>query len=446
MKEIIEEVKQIIKFIRSYGTDTYFSKHADHDEVQNLEEFLGYSNEGMKRAQDIILVKLTSLSEESVLLNQKLKSLRNTRPIDSVEVEKVKMELKANGFFERIYRKLADAMVWQIFGGRRELIARHYLEEEGGKSFSDNGFKASLSAAREINKDPLKFALLTDLTSNIQVGDLLVWGMGGIEIHEIKTGNVNKTALDLFHFYDVNELDPIERIDAMPEGHFKKQMKRMLKQKETNIKTAKILQNDTGEYQKDSKTRINLKDSHIPQKTYHKELLKLIQESEVKKWACTSIEGIISVGVYREEWREGIGETGLKNMNKGYPVYDLRGTLDVKICESIFSKPFSEELIADIAFGKIQVLIGIDYDALIDRAKDIGLPLRWSTSKELAEVRQASPLNPNEILSIGNKGLVIDDGKKKAFVGAGFMIRLVFDHLTPTIELANRLAILDSNK
>jgi hypothetical protein len=70
--------------------------------------------------------------------------------------------------------------------------------------------------------------------------------------------------------------------------------------------------------------------------------------------------------------------------------------------------------------------------------------VRWSTPKELTKVRQASPLNANEILSIGNKGLVIDDGKKKAFVGADFMIRLVFDHLTPTIELANRLTILDS--
>ncbi|WP_316763669.1 hypothetical protein [Pedobacter aquatilis] len=445
MNEIIKEVKQIIKLIRSYGSDKYFKKHADHQDVGNLEEFFGYANEGMKKAQDIILTKLSSLSEEEAILNQDLKVARTARPVDKTQVEKVVNQLRENKFYERIYRKLADTIVWQIFGGRRELIARHYLEEEGSKSFNDNGFKATLAAANEINKNPSKFALITDLTNNIQVGDLLVWTMEGIEIHEIKTGKVNKSALDLFHFYDVNQLDAAQRIDQMPEDHFKKQMKRMLKQKETNIKTAKILSNDTGEYQKNPNARVNLKESKYPQQTYHDELFKLIKESEGKKWACTSIEGIINVGVYREEWRGEIGEYALKQMNHDFPVHDLRATLDIKICESIFSKPFPEEMITDILFGKIQVLIGIDYDALIERAKDLGLPLRWSTPKELNEVRKASPLNGNEVLSVGNKGLVIDDGKKKAFVGAGFMIRLVFDHLTPTIELANRLSILDSS-
>lgn len=446
MNERIKEVKKIINLIRSYGSEKYFEKHADHNDIQNLEEFLGYANEGMKKAQDIILSELTNFSEEKKLLNQSLKTARTTGPVDKAVAEKIANQLNENIFFEKIFRKLADTIVWQIFGGRRELIARYYLEEEGSKSFNDIGFKATIAAAKEINKNPSKFALITDLTNNIQVGDLLVWTMEGIEIHEIKTGKVNKTAIDLFQFYDVNQLDAAQRIDQMPEGHFKKQMKRMLKQKETNTKTAKILQNDTGEYPKDPNTRVNLKESKYTQQTYHDELLKLIQESEGKKWACTCIEGIINIGVYREEWRGEVGEFALKQMNRDFPVHDLRATLDIKICENIFSKPFPEEMIIDILFGKIQVLIGIDYEALIHRGKDVGLPLRWSTPKELNDVRAASPLKSKEILSVGNKGLVIDDGKKKAFVGAGFMIRLIFDHLTPTIELANRLAVLKDHK
>lgn len=145
------------------------------------------------------------------------------------------------------------------------------------------------------------------------------------------------------------------------------------------------------------------------------------------------------MGIYQHEWRGAIGEAALKAINSGFPVYDLRQGLGVHAGEGLFSKPYPDDMIMDILLGKAQVFVGIDYDKLIEYATDIGLPLKWSTKSELQEIREKSPLASNEIFGFNNKGLAITDGEIKAFLGMGFMSRLLFDNKTPKIQLKNRL-------
>lgn len=84
---------------------------------------------------------------------------------------------------------------------------------------------------------------------------------------------MNRKALDLFKFYTVNEIDPVERIALMDESHFKDQLKRMLKQKETLAKTAKIVNSDFGAYQKDENTTMHLQDSVFVEEKFDDEVI-----------------------------------------------------------------------------------------------------------------------------------------------------------------------------
>lgn len=163
--------------------------------------------------------------------------------------------------------------------------------------------------------------------------------------------------------------------------------------------------------------------------------------NEHKKWAYTNIEGIVNIGLYRDEWRGGFGKHTLTTINKGFPIFDVRQGLSVGITQNLFSKPYPTEMICDIIAGKVQMLIGINYDELIKYANDIGLPLRWSTKKELNDFRKNLPFPGNEIFEFDSKGLVIAEGelKSKAFVGMGFLSRILFDNKTPQIQLVNRL-------
>ena len=425
--------------IRAYGTDQYFKKHPSIATIENYDEFFGLANEGMKKAQLILLDKIRLNIQEQENLKGDIKKLRQTNPKDKEPIKALQQQLKIAEWHENIYRSLVHMMVWQMFGGHREIIAQHYLEEKGTKSLNDEGFKATVKVAETINKDPLKFALIADLATNMQVGDLVVWTKNGIELNEVKTGEMNKKALDLFKFYAINEIDPDERIALMDESHFKDQLKRMLKQKETLRKTAKIVNTGFGVYQKDENTTMHLQDSVFVEEKFDDEIIGLYQSIKDEKWAYTNVEGIVNIGVCREEWRGTIGETVLKTTNNGFPVYDLRQGLGVHAGEGLFSKPYPEDMIMDILFGKVQIFVGIDYDKLIEYANDIGLPLRWSTKRELQDIRERSPLAVNEIFGFNNKGLVIADGETQAFLGMGFMSRLLFDNKTPQIQLKNRL-------
>lgn len=430
-------MQELIFLIREYGTSVYQQKHQQATTVDDKNEFLALANEGMKKAQRIILAELRANLKAQEAANARLKAQRKMDSKDKAAIAQIQQDIRQLTFTEMVYRHLMDSIVWQVFGGKRELIARNYLEEGGSKSLEGSGFNAVVAAAERINQEPLSFALITDLSTNMQVGDLLILSPEGLAFSEVKTGDKNKSALDLFKFYEVNSLDPHERVGQMEEGHFKEQLKRMLKQKATTRKTADIMNNDTGVYQKDDKTTINLPESAYTETTYHDQLAQLIIASKEKDWAYTSIEGIVNVGVYRNNWR-GVGKHILGQINH-YPVHDLRECFNIGVCEPIFLKPFPAEVLTDIAFGKVLVCIGIDYDQLISFANEIGLPMRWSTTKELAKLKQDFPLNTREIFSHQNKGLVVDDGRKTFFIGMGFMARILFDHNTPRVQLFNRL-------
>lgn len=442
MQELINKVQELIFLIREYGFTEYFKKHPQVNTVENEKEFIALTNEGMKKAQQIILAELQLNVKLQNDAKSKLKAQRQINNKDKATIALIQEEVKKLEFFEIIYRNLMNSLVWMIFGGKREIIARYCLEEGGTKSLEGQGFEAVVSAAQIINRDPLKFALIADLPTNMQVGDLIVRTVKSLEIVEVKTGNKNKSALDLLKFYDVNGLNPEDKVEQMEDGHFKNQLKRMLKQKATNRKTADIINNDSGVYQKDDKVTIKLSKSIYQETTYHNILFNLIEKSKEKNWAYESIEGIVNVGVYRNNWRK-VGKRFLEDINK-YPVFDLRTTLNTAVCEPIFMKPFPTDVLTDIAFGKIMVFIGIDYDKLIEFANDIGLPLRWSTAKELNEMKQSFPLETKEIFSHNNKGLIIGDGERQTFIGMGFIVRILFDHNTPIVQLFNRLETFKS--
>ncbi|SDP47435.1 hypothetical protein SAMN05428975_1364 [Mucilaginibacter sp. OK268] len=434
-----QEISNILFLIREYGVIEYIKKHPDRSQPINQDEMLALINEGMKKAQLLLLEKIRLVITEQEQNDAEVKRLRQTAPKEKEPIEELLSKGKLLAGRENLLRSLVNTIVWQMFGGKREEIARFYLEDEGTKSLTGDGFEAVLKAAESINADPHKFALIADLATNMHVGDLITVGKNGYEITEVKTGTKNMEAIQFFQDVEEKGLLLAEEIEKVADAHFKKQLQRMQKQKEVAAKTADILNNDTGVYQRDDNTIVTLHESLYEQENYHDDLIALLEKSRAENHAYTSIDGIVNVGVYREHWLGGLGAATLHEINAGYPLFDIRQTLSVHVVENLFSKPFSQEDINDILTGKIQVLIGINYDQLIEFAKMAGLPLRWSTARELNEVKAASPIKGRELFTHENKGLVIDDGKKKGFIGMAFIIRIALDHLKPTIEILNRL-------
>lgn len=425
--------------VRNYGVEEYTKDGGDISNP-NPYEFCKYSNKAFKITQLRVLELLQHEQTIRNKLNKEYKTERSQRHSDKEKLKKIRKSIKLSSLRESLLKHVIDSIVWQIYGGKREIISRYYLEEEGKPSITDEGFKATLSLANEINEDPLKFALITDISENLQIGDLHIWSPEGIEIVEVKTGKKNKIAFDLFGFYDINNLDPTERIESISDKKLKNQMKRMLRQKDKMVKTHKILSEDKGEYPKNPESSVELVDSHYQQESYHHEVITAIEQSKEKGLGYRCVGGIIHIGAYRGDYRLGDGKDTLLKCTNGYPVYDIRNSIGLTISEPLFCKPFPQDMILDIITANVIVYIGIDLQKVIDFGNDFGGAFRWSTKRELNEARTLSPLKGRETIGFNNRGIIICETKNGiAFMGSGLLCRLVYDHLNPWIELSNRI-------
>ena len=445
-KEFEDLLKKIFFHIARYGAVTYASEKKNPEEFDS-QRFFELCNEGFKIAQMDILSEIKILQSSQRILNKEIKEERRKR--NKEKVDKLISSITIEKYKEEILRNLAFTIVWQIFDGKREIIARFYTGERGSKEFEGKGFDAILQVASEINKFPNRFALISDLTNNIQVGDLLVIYQDKYEIIEVKTGKKNEEANRVLNFYKVNNIEPSkERLEKSFDQKFVQQVLRIQKQIDKTAKVKKIVETDQGEDPKHRDTRVKLVESPVVDQTYHNEIIELFEKLNEKDWAYTSITGIINVGVYKNDWRI-FGREILKEINSKYPVYDLTSSLGINISEPIFAKPFKDDIIIDLALGKIKLYIGIDFDKFIEFCNDFELPVRWSTTKEFGKFVGNSKFNTKEIFSYNNKGLIIEDQETKGnpmFVGYGMLFKMIFDHIRPETLVLNRKLGFDKLK
>lgn len=439
--EFEEKLKEIFFNVVQYGITKELSLNKQPEDF-NYERFITFCNEGFKIGQQLALEELRKLEKERNEIVALIKEYRVKKNVE--EKKKADVKLKINEYKSELIRNLIYTIAWQIYGGKREILARFYTDERGNNQLEGEGFQAILNAADEINKDPNKFALISDLTNNIQIGDLIVITSKGIEVIEVKTGKMNEDARRLIDFYELNDIEITEeRLSRNLDQKFAKQIVRMKKQDVKSERLKKIVEEDKGEHPKYEDTRVYLIDNSISDEVFHKEIGKLLEQLKEEDWAYTNIWGVVNVGVYKNQSRSN-GKFILGFLNKGFPVHDAT-SLGVNISEPIFAKPlyWGGQNIIDIALGRIKIYIGIDFDEFIRFANDLGLPLRWSSKKELSKMLSAlKGINTKEIFSFNNKGLIIEDEETKGnpmFVGQGMLARIIYDQVSPLTLVKNRI-------
>jgi len=436
MKLFFYRIARLSKYFREGGVTKYLKKNKS-EEFDVLEAYK-YTNDALKKVQTKTYKLLKQYYKTEKAISNQIKTLKSKKS-DKRIINKIEYKLKLLNYRVSVLEHLMDSMVWTILGGKRELVARFYMEDKGRKSIEDKGFEATLGYCNKLNIDRNTFALITDLTTNIQVGDLIITNSKGFSIIEVKTGSKNLEAIELFKSYDENKLDVETEISNIPDPKFRKQMNRMLNQKKRIYKTRNILINETGPYQKGDNGNVNLIDPKFAQRTYHESILKLLEKSEKENFAYDFIGNIIHVGVYRKHWRFGLGLKTLRELNSNYPVYDLRNAMSIAVCEPIFCKPFPQKYINQIISGEVIIYIGVDYQKIIDFANDFGGTYRWSTRREFQLVKDHSPISYKETLNWDNRGITFTENDKMGFVGMGQIFRMVFDHYHPWDLIINRI-------
>lgn len=415
-----------------------FDFHELDDDIQR--NFLTACNDGFKKAQNLLIQEITKYQENLRSLNSNLKEYRRKRNKDKEN----EIKESINVVEQRLHTlsHIADGIAWQLIGGEIHIARRLHIQENTSKFLNFSNIKSAIEESNIINTEPLDFALISDLTHFVQIGDLLVRRKNEFCIMELKEGKVNQ---QITKFFESNEDLKDSTIDQKLKEKFDnttiKQFKRVQRQIQRGTRAVKIIKDDEG-IDPVSGSNITISTPNILTEYYHEDLRELCEQLMEKVWSYKVIDTCLHIGMYRDKGlafaRYAINKI-LEVQTENFVVVDWL-TITQNLSEPIFSKPFPSDFICDFLIGKIKVIIGLDLDALIRIWNEIGLKTRWMSRKETAKRKKDS--SGKGIFEINHKAIAIKiPDSDETVVGGGIISKIIYDSIRPNNIALSMLSV-----
>jgi hypothetical protein len=417
--------------LNAIGIEQFKSGPPDTWDKEILDKFYIACHDGFKIAQKLIIEEI---QKYQILLRDTTAELKEYRRQRNKEKEKETLS-KIKIIERRLHNfsHMADGIAWQMLGGQIHLARRFHIQEKSSKFLDSSNLSHAIAVADELNKNPNDFALLSDLTSFIQIGDLLVRHGKITAVMELKEGKVNDLIRDFLNSVEKEGKDITdEELKEKFDENTVKQIKRVQRQQERANRAIDVMNNDEG-IDPVSGKNIFVGTPSIQTKFYHEELRKLYEDLQNKIWAYTVVDTCVHIGVYRDEGLAMAPFTIphiLKQQTENFIVVDWVSITE-NLSEPIFGKPFPPEFIVDILTGKVKVVIGINVDALIETFNVFGLETRWLTEKETAKRKQASVREG--MIIVNKKGIaIILPGTQEVTLYGGTFSKIIYDTIKPS--------------
>ncbi|WP_368160832.1 hypothetical protein [Aeromonas sp. R5-3] len=335
---------------------------------------------------------------------------------------------------ELIIRGIADAIAWQILGNQLA-YARRFFKAIPQPDLYNSNFKSVVLAAKESLKNkPNTVSLISDLTSFIQIGDLLEYDpKKGLTIVEVKEGEMNAKIGDFMDFYIHSQCDQALHYFAQQEGEQAiKQLQRMSRQMNRMLYVTSVLSTGNG-VDPDTNEQVKIPEPFFPIETWDSQLTHTLNKAHDKGWAIDIIDNCLFLGVYAsEEMRIGghIIFNHWFDSSGGTPECPRRRLIDCMyspLALPIFSRDIPDEYKFDVLFGRKQVCMGICVGALLDECKKLGFSIRFATNKEQGLLDKTGRRQYKQ----NGKSIFIGDGKKEMVLMDGIFLRIMFHGQTP---------------
>ncbi len=335
---------------------------------------------------------------------------------------------------ELIIRGIADAIAWQILGNQLA-YARRFFKAIPQPDLYNSNFKSVVLAAKESLKNkPNTVSLISDLTSFIQIGDLLEYDpKKGLTIVEVKEGEMNAKIGDFMDFYIHSQCDQALHYFAQQEGEQAiKQLQRMSRQMNRMLYVTSVLSTGNG-VDPDTNEQVKIPEPFFPIETWDNQLTHTLNKAHDKGWAIDIIDNCLFLGVYAsEEMRIGghIIFNHWFDSSGGTPECPRRRLIDCMyspLALPIFSRDIPDEYKFDVLFGRKQVCMGICVGALLDECKKLGFSIRFATNKEQGLLDKTGRRQYKH----NGKSIFIGDGKKEMVLMDGIFLRIMFHGQTP---------------
>lgn len=397
------------------------------------EDFIRFKHDGFKEAQNRIIKNILLIQDEQEVIKQNLKRARVER--NKEEIPELISKQKHLENIVKLFKHCADALVWQLIQGQLWISRRLYLNVPGEKKLREVNLESAIKVAEDYNSNPMNFVLITDITNNVQVGDLMGIVDGQFVVAEIKEGEKNLKILEVIQELSNPENKPQDILkDISSEPKMIEQFERTLKQHKTLHDVHQILSTDKGtDPTSGEEIRIFTPNESTPLYSDRLSLLeKQLQERNF--WAYDVIEDCLHIGIYKGEKRFG-GHLVLKAIceQKEKPNYIIVDALSIidSLNKPLFFLPFSPDFIFDIIFSRIKMHFMLDLDSYMELYSHYGFKAEWASRKETTKAKELA--KGYDILEYNHRGIKIKiDGDKDMWLSTGTLTRIFFEHIYPS--------------
>lgn len=432
MKDFEIKTKDIFYHIAEFGIRNMPLDYKDIGKLskKDIEEFLILVHKGFRLGQNLIIAEIVPLLEQNKNLKEKEKEAKKIRDKDLIE--KTSVEINLNEHKIKILRHFADFIAWQILKKDYYKARRFYSGNSSRPDLLNSNLKSVLKAVEHFhNQDDKNFALISDLTTFIDIGDILLLSDKGMTVIECKEGEVQKKVFDFLD--EVSKKDfLIKNIDYSDKNEkFFQQAQRTLKQIEKGDKLIDFLKNEGGT-DPFSETKIKVLEATNRQENYFEYLMELIEESKVNSSTYGEVEGIIYIGIYRDK-KIPIGSFLFKeivnHIYEKHIVLDYLNIIGLPLKEPLFLKPLGTETIFDLLFGRIKIYLAINLDKLIELFNKKGIEAKWLSRKETHKL--LGPDKKFHPFIYKNMAIQIVVDEEQIVLGDSFLIYLLLDNISP---------------
>ena len=366
-------------------------------------KFLALSHEGMREAQKIIA--------EIIQSNETL--------TDSHTV---------------LFSGIADSMAWQMIG-EQLCFARSFYKEQTAINLKQSNFDSVVSAANQtMGKDPGSFSLISDLTSFVQVGDLLTMGArGGISISEVKEGKKNHEIMEFMQFFAKKGCPRSLHFFAQEHGISGiKQLQRMYRQVDRMRHVKEIITKGIS-LDPDTNKKIFIPEESVYIPSWHSELNAILDQSDSTGWALDIIDDCLYIASYAKGFALPNGHIAFNfwfdesGGTANCPRARLIDCMTHPLALPIFNLNISQKNKFDILFGRKNVCIGLNITALLKKLEPEGFTVREGTNKEASMLDQKgfSPYRHN------GKAIYIGNEQHEMVLMDGIFLRVLFHNQRP---------------
>lgn len=333
-----------------------------------------------------------------------------------------------------LFRGIADHMAWQMIGNQL-CYARRFYKEHDPINLKESNFDSVILAANQtMSRDPGSFSLISDLTSFVQVGDLLTMGsLGGISIGEVKEGKKNHDVFEFMKFFAKNGCP--RSLHYFAEEHGKsgiKQLQRMSRQVERMGHVKEVMTSGVS-LDPDTNQKIYIPDEFVYMPGWGDELNAILEKSDSKGWALDVIDDCLFIASYSKGSFLGAGHI-VFNMwfdefgaTENCPRFRLFDSITHPLALPVFSLNISKNHKLDILFARKNVCIGLNISRLIDKLKNSGLKVREGTNKEASQLDQQGfhPYRHN------GKAIYVGNEQREMALMDGIFLRIMFHNQRP---------------